>query len=353
MKSKISMGRSKINFIIKLTFWQQWLLHALLWMVVIHVLDLFSYTYQSLYFAHNQINDLPNFWERFRDGTYWIILFFTFLVEFGYQKIFVRRDIWTFFGLQVFFGAVFSGFFHFISAFLSDKPETNKFIPLFLVYLVYSGIYTSVRWIFQREYLTTERRYQHSQAELQNLKSQLNPHFFFNTLNNLYGTALEENALRTADIIDKLSTMMRYVLTGSHVENTEVINEIEFIEDYLHLQNIRLPKRENIKIHSQIFYDKNPALIPPLLLIPFIENAFKFGISIDRMSQIDLDIQIQKGKLRMTIANLKAAETGIGNPSGVGLLNTRKRLELLYPLRHKLLIKEDDSSYEVNLWVEL
>lgn len=155
MKFKISMSRSKINLIIKLTFWQQWLLHALFWMVAIHVLDLFSYTYRTVYFSPNQLNDLPNFWERFRDGTYWIILFFTFLMEFGYQKIYAKRDIWAFLALSVFFGAMFSGFFYFTNVFLSDKPETNKFIPLFLVYLVYSGIYTSVRWIFQREYLTT------------------------------------------------------------------------------------------------------------------------------------------------------------------------------------------------------
>lgn len=151
MKFKISMSRSKINLIIKLTFWQQWLLHALFRMVAIHVLDLFSYTYNTVYFSPNQLNDLPNFWERFRDGTYWIILFFTFLAEFGYQKIYVKKGIWAFLALSFFFGAVFSGLFYFTNVFLSDKHQKMKDAPVWVkFYLSFQNfIIHSIRFLRQ------------------------------------------------------------------------------------------------------------------------------------------------------------------------------------------------------------
>lgn len=101
-------------------------------MVAIHVLDLFSYTYHTVYFSPNQLNDLQNFWDRFRDGTYRIILFFTFLAEFGYQKIYVKKGIWAFLALSFFFGALFSGLFYFTNVFLSDKPFSLSFNVIWL-----------------------------------------------------------------------------------------------------------------------------------------------------------------------------------------------------------------------------
>jgi sensor histidine kinase YesM len=314
-----------------------------------------SYSYHSFSKSTSETitYELPNFWERFRDGTYWIILVFTLLIELPYQKVLAKWKIWIFIVVSILSGAIFTSFTQLLYSNLDHNYAPEKNLPFFLTFLAYLSAYTSGRRYFERKFQKSEQRYQQSQAELQNLKSQLNPHFFFNTLNNLYGTALEENAPRTATLISQLSDMMRYVLSGSQLDQTEVVNELKFIEDYLHLQKIRLPKRNNIRIQSTINYDQLPATIPPLLLIPFIENAFNYGVSVDHPSDIALTITIKNSKLQMVIKNLKNPGKVEVAGNGSGISNTRRRLELLYPLRHKLLVTNANNSYLVELWIDL
>lgn len=339
----------------KTGFTQQWLLHTLFWMAAIHGLDMFSYSYHTLYKSTPEtlIRELPNFWERFRDGTYWIVLTFTLLVELTYQKAFLTRKPVFFLLVSILSGGIFALFTYLTYNFLDTNPQPEKVAPYFITYLAYLWIYTLCRRYLTKELEKTEQRYQHSQAELQNLKAQLNPHFFFNTLNNLYGTALEENAPRTAALIDQLSGMMRYVLTGTQIDKTLISNELKFIQDYLDLQKIRLPKRDSIQILSRISYDQAPATIAPLLLIPFIENAFTYGISMQHPSVIDLALEINDSTLRLVIKNRKHPASEDRKSFGSGISNTRRRLDLMYPSRHTLLVNEDTNNYLVDLWIDL
>ena len=196
-------------------------------------------------------------------------------------------------------------------------------------------------------------RYQKSQAELDALKAQLNPHFFFNSLNNLYGTALQENAPKTVGMIEQLSSIMRYTMGEAQNSFTDIKNELDFIENYWALQEIRLPKKENIRLSKQLFFDEKPTNIAPLLLIPFIENAFKYGSSIDKDCKIDLDLSVENHQLQMVLSNTIQHDKTLEAGNGIGIENTKKRLDLIYGNRYTLKQNQEMNIYKTILTIQL
>jgi LytS/YehU family sensor histidine kinase len=195
---------------------------------------------------------------------------------------------------------------------------------------------------------------QKSNAEIQALKAQINPHFLFNILNNLYGTAIVEESPKTAEGIQQLSGIMRHVVEGTKNERISVEKEIQFLHDYIELNKMRIPKRDNISININITWDEEVAEIAPLLVIPYIENAFKYGISITQESFIDLKFQIKEQKLTFSCRNSIIKEFDkleIG--TSTGLENTKRRLELNYPNKHLLNISNENNIFDVSLEVNL
>jgi len=189
-------------------------------------------------------------------------------------------------------------------------------------------------------------------AELSYLKAQINPHFLFNTLNSIYSSAIEENADNTASAVVKLSGMMRYVISEAHHDYVSLEKEIAYITDYIALQKIRLG--DTVQVNYQVSGNATGKKIAPLVLISFIENAFKHGVNPEEKSAIATDIRITAQHLQLLVINSKVKTVNSDDRStSIGIENTRNRLQLLYPAKHELVIKEDAKEFIVSLKINL
>jgi two-component system LytT family sensor kinase len=191
-------------------------------------------------------------------------------------------------------------------------------------------------------------------TELSFLKNQINPHFYFNTLNNIY-VLTELDPKLAGEAILQLSKMMRYLLYDTQRENTLLSQEIAFVKNYIGLMKLRLTDRVKIEVDTPEDLEDMP--LAPLILLPFVENAFKHGVSATQPSQISISID-QIGKtIEMTVRNriMNDHSLSLDTDSGIGLANTRRRLDLLYPNKHTLTIDERDADdlYSVHLNLDL
>ncbi len=189
------------------------------------------------------------------------------------------------------------------------------------------------------------------QTELALLKAQINPHFLFNTLNNLYAMALRQEDPATAQGIAKLSHLMRYVIYESDVERIELSREVEQIRSFIELQKLRFSEEDEVRIDFETNGDLEKPAIAPMLLLPFVENAFKHGIRLSSPSHVSLKLAINDGKIRFAVENSVhgPVEPTADSDSALGLRNVKRRLELLYPGTHSLSIRECGGIYQVVL----
>lgn len=195
-------------------------------------------------------------------------------------------------------------------------------------------------------------------SELSYLKSQINPHFLFNSLNSIYYLASMKSE-DTQKAVLLLSDLMRYVLYDSATHTTALTKEINHLENYITLQKLRISTKKNVQVHFSQNGDFSPFTIEPLLLIPFVENAFKHGISYKEPSYIIIQVATIDDELQATIANSKHPNKPMkpNRKGGIGLQNVQKRLKLLYPntgtIRHELLICDTPEEYRIDLTLKL
>lgn len=190
------------------------------------------------------------------------------------------------------------------------------------------------------------------ESELQFLKTQINPHFLFNNLNNLYSYSLE-NSPKTPQIILELSSFMRYMLYECQAEYVDLEKEIEQLKNYINLSRLQCEEQARITFKSKI---NGNYQIAPLILHVFIENAFKHSLS-SQSQGISITINLfvgEDGVLRFECQNTFAKESNTQNLSrGIGLENVRKRLQLLYPSTHNLDVSKAGNIFNVHLWMDL
>ncbi len=224
-------------------------------------------------------------------------------------------------------------------------------VTLFLIALVISTGGKVVRQWFSAEEVKEEISKQQLETELNLLKAQVNPHFLFNTLNSIYSLAVANNK-KTADAVMKLSRIMRYTLEDCQTNDVELQQEIDFINSYIELQKLRLTNNNSILFAAE--GNISTARIAPFVLIPFIENAFKYGISTHRSSSIKACVKAEKNIITFTCTN-DCSPNGIHRleSTGMGISNTRRRLELLYPKKHELNIVSNDNRFSVSLTINL
>lgn len=189
-------------------------------------------------------------------------------------------------------------------------------------------------------------------AELRLLKAQIHPHFLFNTLNNIYSFTLSRHP-RAAALADQLSGMMDYMSVEGEKEWVPLEKEIKLIQDYISLEKVRYDERLDINI--EVKGDYKGKMIAPLLMIPFAENCFKHGASVVRGKQwIALDINVSDNNLDFVLSNsMPPPGSAPMQKSGIGLMNVKKRLQLIYPGQHNLAIQTNDGIYKVHLSVKL
>lgn len=245
-----------------------------------------------------------------------------------------------------------------------DKPfiAKKRWIPgdvfQLLLYVISIGLSTSVALVQKwqnDEALRGELERQRIDTELSYLKAQINPHFFFNTLNNIYAlTNLDVS--KAQDALLKLSRMMRYVLYENQKNETLLSKEVKFIEDYLELMKMRLTQKVTLKV--KLDEPKEDLVIAPMLFLPFLENCFKHGLSSQQESEISISLEIMGETVFFETKNHIFPihpESPEAMENGIGLVNTQRRLSLLYPDKHRLKLGKEESTgqYAVQLTINL
>lgn len=219
--------------------------------------------------------------------------------------------------------------------------QISQLIFLFLIGVLL-GLYTRNRR--HLEMILDEK----NKAEIAHLKAQINPHFLFNTFNSIYSLAIREGADQTANGMLKLAGMMRYVVSESAHEYVPLQKELDYILNFIELQKLRLDP--GVHFRFELKGDADEKQIAPLILIPFIENAFKHGVNPDEKSAIEIRIEIAGKALTLFVKNNKVTtEHYAGDSLGFGIENTRTRLNLLYHGYYTLDIIEDKDSYTTTL----
>lgn len=227
-----------------------------------------------------------------------------------------------------------------------------------MLYFLVIGISTSVASVqkWQKdELLRRELDQQRINTELSYLKAQINPHFFFNTLNNIYALT-NLDVKKAQEALLKLSRMMRYVLYENQKNETILSREVSFINDYIELMKMRLT--EKVTLHISIDEPKDDLVIAPMLLLPFLENSFKHGVSSQQQSEILIKLEIMGSTVFFETRNHifpAHSESPEAKENGIGLVNTQRRLSLLYPDKHRLKFGKDEAKqeYYVNLTINL
>jgi two-component system, LytTR family, sensor kinase len=234
------------------------------------------------------------------------------------------------------------------------KPmaSLSVIIPVLFTFAVGLSIEITAEWMKQ-EQSRKKTENEKLQAELSFLKSQINPHFLFNVLNNIYALASDKSD-QTPHAILKLSNMMRYILYQSDIDRVSLSKEVQYLENYIALQMMRLSTGK-VQVDFQVDGNISTHEIQPMLLIAFVENAFKHGVSYVQDSAIRIRLIAQNQQIFFEVKNLKVAEKDflLEEETGIGLKNVKRRLDLLYPQKHILQIDDSPDLYQVQLTLQI
>jgi two-component system, LytTR family, sensor kinase len=285
----------------------------------------------SLFYL-NYLVLIPNFLDKKRYGVYAISIIFTLILyglgKYGVALIFKQHVLMRPKEEVIGFGAFFL---------------TTTFTNLFFLFLS-TVLKFTVDW-FLNERIQRDLENQRLSAELAFLKSQINPHFLFNSLNSIYSLAYQRSET-TPEAILKLSEIMRYMLYECNDNKVDLVKELQYLQNYIDLQKIRFGDKAFIdfKIVGKI---ENQQIVP-LLLIAFIENGFKHGVANNPLTPIRLLIDVDEGHLHFYMQNKKHTNNR-DEMGGIGLNNVKRRLNLLYPGKYNLEINDETDTYTVEL----
>jgi hypothetical protein len=312
------------------------------------------FIYFLILFLINPIHEVFKMYFAYVTPVILLYIYLTFwLFPFKGDNSFIKRPV-----LIRLLIATFIGTLPFIFSFWdTDNPFQFLLCWAFLLLIV-----TPLSWLLYQQRKDKiiqlkgmETALAKSNADLQFLRSQINPHFLFNALNTLYGTALMEKAEYTAEGIQKLGDMMRFMLHENNLDFISMDKEIDYLKNYIALQKLRTQSSSTICIEDTITEAKCNRTIAPMILIPFIENAFKHGISLKEKSWIHIRLDCTDTTVSFEVRNSihKRFETDSEkDKSGIGLKNVAERLKLLYPGKHELNVSEDKDEFIVKLIIK-
>ncbi len=328
----------------------QILLHLLFWMMIV--------TYFAWGFGFG-----VNYKASFLNASFYLpgfILIVYSLVYFLIPRYLINKKYFQFFAGLLFVLGICLAYSWLLQLEISAKSAFSGYTMStgrsLLPYIHIAGIAISINLLnywYQQKQKTIEAQKERMAAELDLLKSQIHPHFLFNTLNNLYAYTLE-NSEKAREIILKLSNLLRFMIYESSAAYIPLDKEISLLQQYIELEQLRYSDR--LDISFTINGDLNNKQIAPLLLLPFLENAFKHGIS-HQLDQcwISFDLRLSGSFLYFKLINSKDKDetSGFTEVSGIGLQNVKRRLELLYPGRYKLETLEKEEIFIVNLELQI
>lgn len=230
--------------------------------------------------------------------------------------------------------------------FWEDEEDIEPFfsIATFLYFALL--FYWSARWLFSQIKSTLKQKKEKANVELLHLQSQVNPHFFFNTLNNLYGL-IDKDSKKAKSMVLKLSDMMRYSIYDGQKERVMLEEELAYIKNYIELHQARYHKETDIKLQHHIQQDGIKVM--PLLFIILLENAFKHGVeNLRENAYVHINLIANDDEIHFAIENNFDINEH-SKEQGIGLKNLKRRLELVYPKRHSLSFSETNDIYKAQL----
>lgn len=333
---------------------QEILLHLGFWVVLI-AMNFLSETLTNE-------KELPFLWSTLQEIGFWILQIIVFYVNYLWicpKTIPQKKWILLILG-QIFLLILFPALRHIIEEIIiyeitgnHNYPEQSRLTPYYVYdnsffsvrLILFSLVFYFVKTVWNSTKKINDLQLEKKQAELQNLKNQLSPHFLFNTLNSFYADLMDLEP-KMADDILKLSEMLRYVTYENESDNVYVKDEVQFIQNYIDLFSRRFDNQLAIEFeHSKIDQSMQ---IPSLLLIHFVENALKHGITNDAEKPVKIKLNTAENRLVFTVENYFRMNENY-DESGIGYKNIRQRLDLLFPQKHSLDVMEKDDFYRVEL----
>jgi len=286
----------------------------------------------------------------------WAILFY-FNAYVLIPRYIYRKKYWQFTVLHV---ITFIGVLLEVSLLINVffKPAHYELRTIFINLLIYlfifalSTTYQLIKDKINSDKLAQEKQNEVLKTELSLLRSQVSPHFMFNVLNNMVSLARKQSDQLEPSLI-KLSSLMRYMLYEADEEKVSIEKEMDYLQSYIDLQQQRFGKKVQVKVHMHTLDEQYR--LEPMLLIPFVENAFKHGTGMIEDAQIDIDLEAEKNVLQFTVSNKynPASREIKDKTSGIGLTNVKRRLNLLYGKNHTLTITTDNNWFVASLKIHL
>ncbi|MBN8861348.1 MAG: histidine kinase [Sphingobacteriales bacterium] len=336
--------------------WATVLLHILIWLIV------FSLPYLLIRYPVNEDRRDPDengfFLMNNLTGLLWIATFYLNARVFTPLFIYTKKNIYYILTLVVLFSVIMVIHFFLFTHLIHNRPfilrrSIGANLFPFLLAIAVSIVYRMIRDRNKTEKLLQQTQAETMKSELSFLRSQVSPHFMFNVLNNILALArLKSDQLEPT--IFKLSTLMRYMLYETDEERVLLQKEIDYLNSYIDLQKQRIGGK--VKLSIDILPAESHYEIAPMLLIPFIENAFKHGTAHVKDAQIDITMQVVNDELNFVIRNrFDALDSNEhkDKTAGIGLNNVMRRLKLLYPDKHNLLITKENGWFVVSLQINL
>jgi two-component system, LytTR family, sensor kinase len=334
-------------------FSKDWVYHLLIWLVLI-----VPQTVGSTYILQKSVS---LFWWNMlvKDGTVLLIIYgnFLWLIPFFYKKKKLTAYI---LGFLVLLSIHLLQSYYWNGYMAKKLGYTDDFWLEFWFYtfdfarnIVISFLLYGLREKFHQEKKMNQVQLEKITTEINYLKAQINPHFLFNTLNNLYGMALQKSD-KTPEVIMKLSKMMDYMLYDTDDAKVYLIKDIENLENYIALEKIRQGNNAYIKYNREGEADEQK--IVPLLFLPLVENGFKHGVNeLIKGAFLEIRLNISANSVTLMVKNNYRTNNGpeIGQRTGIGLTNLKRRLDLFYPGKHLLTINQADTTYEAQLTIHL
>ncbi len=331
-------------------------LHIVAWVIIFSLPYLLRYNYDDR--IRNDPESGHFLFVSLLTGIFWVITFYLNAFLLTPRLIYRKRYLLYGLVLLLLFLAIMLVHGWIFEAFISIRPFifANSVIfnlPTFLLTIAASIAYRVLTDKSEADRLEQQKQEETLKTELSFLRSQISPHFVFNILNNITALArLKSDALEPT--VMKLSSLMRYMLYETNEEKVSLLTETEYLQSYIDLQQQRFGAK--VAIHTSLDTSGMEGMeIEPMLLIPFVENAFKHGVGLIPEPGIDVALCLQDSTLVFTVANkYRVAEEEIKDrTSGIGLTNVKRRLNLLYHGNHSLSIKREDGWFLVTLHVNL
>ena len=332
------------------------LLHALVWLAIVSLLrPPENITIDNRLYIKTDF--FPNKWFIFYNVgciiAFFYANFYWFIPKFYLQK---RLKTYIVFCTGTLLFTVSSAILlhYFLGGSFNEMPWKHTFMRIVIMFFIVTMVSLALRLNKEWKRADEERTKSEKErlaAELSYLKAQINPHFLFNTLNSIYALAVTKSD-NAPEAVVKLSRMMRYVITDANQDWVSLDKELAYINDFISLQKIRLSDNNDVRFSisgSPIGYQ-----IAPLILISFIENAFKYGISTKQATFTDISLSIEDGYLRLYVKNDKFPhKQHLEEGAGIGIDNSVKRLDLIYPEQYTLERRDLDNTYEIDLKIRL